>query len=187
MTELDDTDLKILAILQDDASCSIADIAERVHLSQNPCWRRIRQLEEKGFIRKRVALLDAQKLGVGTTVFVMLRAAEYTDEWFEGFAAVVRSIPEVLEFYRLAGEVDYLIKLQVSDIAGYNEVSKVLTRHVRFRDVSGAFAMEELKYTTALPLPHKSGLPGSRKRDHSESERRPVVQKKPSGRRAGKM
>jgi Lrp/AsnC family transcriptional regulator len=159
MSALDTTDIKILEILQDDASCSIADIAERVHLSQNPCWRRIRQLEESGVIRKRVALLDAAKLGVGTTVFVMVRAPEYSDEWFETFAAAVRKIPEVLEFYRLAGEVDYLIKLQVSDIAGYNAVSQTLTRAVRFRDFSGAFAMEELKYTTALPLPRKPHAP----------------------------
>jgi Lrp/AsnC family transcriptional regulator len=150
---LDKTDLKILEILQEDASCSVGEIAERVNLSPNPCWRRIRQLEEKGFIRKRVALLDAEKLGVGTTVFVMLRAADYTDEWFEAFSAVVHEIPEVLEFYRLAGEVDYLLKLQVSGIAGYNQVSQLLTQKVRYRDVSGAFAMEELKYTTALPLP----------------------------------
>jgi Lrp/AsnC family transcriptional regulator len=155
MAALDAIDFKILEILQDDASRSIAEIAECVHLSQNACWRRIRQLEDQGFIRKRVALLDAEKLGVGTTVFVMLRAAEYTDEWFESFQAVVRKIPEVLEFYRLAGDVDYLIKLQVSDIAGYNAVSQALTRGVRFRDVSGAFAMEELKYTTAIPLPRR--------------------------------
>ncbi|HEY2446719.1 MAG TPA: Lrp/AsnC family transcriptional regulator [Rhizomicrobium sp.] len=155
MTGLDAIDIKILGSLQDDASRSIAEIADHVHLSHNACWRRIRQLEESGFIRKRVALLDAQKLGVGTTVFVMLRAAEYTDEWYDAFSAAVRKIPEVLEFYRLAGDIDYLIKLQVSDIAGYNEVSQILTRAVHFRDVSGAFAMEELKNTTALPLPRK--------------------------------
>src|SRR5262252_7664145 len=114
MPDLDAIDIRILGVLQEDASHSIAEIAEQVHLSQNACWRRIRQLEETGFIRKRVALLDAEKLGVGTTVFVMVRAAEYTDEWFESFALVVRNIPEVLEFYRLAGDVDYLIKLQVS-------------------------------------------------------------------------
>ena len=119
-----------------------------------------------------MALLDAQKLGVGTTVFVTLRAAEYNDEWFDAFAAAVRRIPEVLEFYQLAGEVDYLIELQVSDIAGYNEVSQALTRAVRFRDVSGAFAMEELKYTTAIPLPRRpKPWPGlrvlSRRSDHS--------------------
>lgn len=153
MTELDAIDIKILNLLQDNASRSIAEIAEQIHLSHNACWRRIRQLEDIGIIKKRVALLDAQKLGVGTTVFVMLRAAEYTDEWYEAFAKVVTKIPEVLEFYRLAGDIDYLIKLQVADIAGYNEVSQKLTRAVHFRDVSGAFAMEELKNTTALPLP----------------------------------
>jgi Lrp/AsnC family transcriptional regulator len=153
--DLDAMDVKILDLLQEDASRSIAEIADNVHLSHNACWRRIRQLEENGIIRKRVALLDAQKLGVGTTVFVMLRAAEYTDEWFELFAAAVRKIPQVLEFYRLAGDIDYLLKLQVSDIADYNAVSQKLTRAVHFRDFSGAFAMEELKNTTALPLPRK--------------------------------
>ena len=155
MTNLDAMDIKILDLLQEDASRSIAEIAESVHLSHNACWRRIRQLEEGGIIRKRVALLDAEKLGAGTTVFVLLRAPDYSDEWFDKFAAVVRKIPEVLEFYRLAGEIDYLIKLQVADIAGYNEVSQKLTRAVHFRDVSGAFAMEELKNTTAIPLPRK--------------------------------
>src|ERR1700728_3023395 len=116
MVELDAIDIKILGLLQEDASRSIAEIAERVHLSHNACWRRIRQMEESGIIRKRVALLDAEKLGAGTTVFVMLRAPDYSDEWFDKFAAVVRNIPEVLEFYRLAGEIDYLIKLQVADI-----------------------------------------------------------------------
>ena len=153
MSDVDAIDIRILALLQEDASRSVSEIAEQVHLSHNACWRRIRLLEENGFIRKRVALLDAQKLGAGTTVFVMLRADEYTDEWFQSFEAVVRKIPEVLEFYRLAGEIDYLLKLQVSDIAGYNAVSQKLTRAVRFRDVSGAFAMEELKNTTAIPLP----------------------------------
>jgi len=155
MPALDAMDVKILDLLQENASRSIAEIAEQIHLSHNACWRRIRQLEEDGVIRKRVALLDAEMLGVGTTVFVMLRAPEYTDEWFERFAATVKKIPEVLEFYRLAGEIDYLLKLQVSDIAGYNAVSQTLTRAVHFRDVSGAFAMEELKNTTAIPLPRK--------------------------------
>lgn len=155
MADLDAMDIKILDLLQEDAARSIAEIAEQIHLSHNACWRRIRQLEESGIIKKRVALLDAQKLGVGTTVFVMLRAVEYTDEWYDAFAKAVSKIPEVLEFYRLAGEIDYLLKLQVSDIAGYNEVSQKLTRAVRFRDFSGAFAMEELKNTTAIPLPRK--------------------------------
>jgi len=153
--DLDAMDVKILDLLQEDAARSIAEIAERINLSHNACWRRIRQLEDSGIIRKRVALLDAEKLGVGNTVFVLVRAAEYTDEWYDAFAAAVRKIPEVLEFYRLAGEIDYLLKLQVSDIADYNRVSQALTRAVRFRDFSGSFAMEELKNTTAIPLPRK--------------------------------
>lgn len=155
MTDLDAMDIRILDLLQEDASRSIAEIAEQVSLSHNACWRRIRLLEESGVVKKRVALLDAGKLGVATTVFVMLRAAEYTDEWYDAFAKAVTKIPEVLEFYRLAGDIDYLLKLQLSDIASYNDVSQKLTRAVHFRDVSGAFAMEEIKYTTAIPLPRK--------------------------------
>jgi Lrp/AsnC family transcriptional regulator len=157
MTGLDATDIRILEALQTDASLSIAEIAQSVNLSQNACWRRIRQLEEDGFIRKRVALLDAGKLGVGMTVFVMLRAGEHSDKWLATFSAAVRKIPEVVEFYRLAGEVDYLLKLQVADIAAYDTVYKALIRAAPLGDVSGAFAMEELKHTTAIPLPRKAG------------------------------
>jgi Lrp/AsnC family transcriptional regulator len=152
---LDVVNIRVLGVVQEDASGSIPAIAEYVHLSQYTCRRRIRQLEESGIIKKRVALLDAQKLGVGTTVFVMLRAAEYTDEWYEAFAKAVTKIPEVLEIYRLAGDIDYMLKLQVSHIADYNAVSQKLTRAVHFREMSGAFAMEELKNTTAIPLPRK--------------------------------
>lgn len=174
MRRLDPTDVGILEILQEDSSPYITYIAERVHLSPNACWRRIRQLEESGIIRKRVALLDAAKLGVGTTVFVMVKASEYTDEWYEAFAAAVRTIPEVLEFYRLAGDIDYLLKLQVADIADYNEVSQKLTRAVHFRDFSGAFAMEELKNSTALPLPRRPKARPSEPRS------------RPAGHRAGR-
>ena len=152
---LDATDIKILDLLQTDASQSIAEIAERVHLSQNACWRRIKQLEEEGVIKRRVALLDAQKLGVGVTVFVSLRAPEHTEKWLENFAAAVRKMPEVVEFYRIAGEIDYLLKLQVADIAAYDRVYKALIRSARLVDVSASFAMEELKHSTAIPLPSK--------------------------------
>jgi Lrp/AsnC family transcriptional regulator len=152
VSQPDGIDLKILDLLQNDASRSIAEIAELVHLSQNACWRRIRQLEEAGVIAKRVALLDPEKLGVGTTVFVTVRAGEHSEKWLEGFAAVVRNMPEVVEFYRLAGEIDYLLKLQVADIAAYDRVYKVLIRSAKLMDVSAAFAMEEIKRTTAIPL-----------------------------------
>ena len=104
---LDGTDLRILDLLQENADRSIGEIADVIHLSQNACWRRIRQLEERGFILKRVALLDAVKLGAGTTVFVMVRAGQHTPEWLERFAETVRKIPEIVEFYRMSGDVDY--------------------------------------------------------------------------------
>ncbi len=152
MPALDAIDLKILGMLQNDASQSIAEIADHVHLSQNACWRRIKQLEDEGVIVKRVALLDPEKLGVGVTVFVTIRAGEHTEKWLETFAAAVRKMPEVIEFYRLAGELDYLLKLLVADIAAYDRVYKQLIRAAKLTDVSAAFAMEELKRTTAIPL-----------------------------------
>jgi Lrp/AsnC family transcriptional regulator len=151
--KLDGTNLRILALLQENSERSISEIADAIHLSQNACWRRIRQLEEQGYILKRVALLDAVKLGAGMTVFVMVRAGEHSQEWLERFADAVRKIPEIVEFYRMSGEVDYLIKIRVADIAGYDRVYKQLIRSAPLTDVSGAFAMEELKHTTAIPLP----------------------------------
>ncbi|HXJ02829.1 MAG TPA: Lrp/AsnC family transcriptional regulator [Micropepsaceae bacterium] len=156
MTPLDSIDIRILSLLQKDASRPIAEIAETVHLSQNACWRRMKRLEEEGVIKKRVALLDAEKLGVGVTVFVSVRAGEHTEKWLESFAAAVRKMPEVVEFYRMAGDVDYLLKLQVADIAAYDRVYKSLIRAAKLMDVSAAFAMEEMKQTTELPLPRGS-------------------------------
>lgn len=153
MVALDSLDVKILALLQADASRSIAEIADAVHLSQNACWRRIKRLEDEGVIKKRVALLDPEKLGVGITVFVSVRAGEHSENWLETFTAAVRKIPEVVEFYRMAGEVDYLLKLQVANIAAYDRVYKSLIRSAKLMDVSAAFAMEEMKRTTELPLP----------------------------------
>jgi Lrp/AsnC family transcriptional regulator len=156
LTELDTIDVKILDLLQTDASLPIAEIADRVALSQNACWRRIKQLEERGVIKKRVALLDPEKLGAGLTVFVAVRAGEHTEKWLETFSAAVRRMPEVIEFYRIAGEIDYLLKLQVADMAAYDRAYKSLIRAARLMDVSASFAMEELKRTTAVPLPTKT-------------------------------
>ena len=152
MIALDMVDSKILDLLQTDASRSIAEIADQVHLSQNACWRRIKRLEEEGFIVKRVALLDPEKLGVGVTVFVSVRAGEHSEKWLETFASAVRKMPEVVEFYRMTGDVDYLLKLQVANIAAYDRVYKSLIKAAPITDVSAAFAMEELKRSTALPL-----------------------------------
>ncbi len=154
---LDGFDIGILAALQEDASRSVAEIAAGVNLSQNACWRRIKILEEAGVIKKRVALIDPVKVDCGVTVFVSLKAGEHSEGWLGAFAAKVARMPEVIEFYRMAGDVDYLLKLQVRDIKAYDEVYKSLIRLARLSDVSAAFAMEELKHTHAVPLPAAPG------------------------------
>lgn len=150
---IDKIDTAILAELQTDASPSVAEIAQRVNLSQNACWRRIRRLEEEGVILRRVALLDPEKLDAGMTVFVSVRTAEHSAAWLEEFAHAVSDLPEVVEFYRMAGEIDYLLKVRVADIKAYDRVYKRLIERVRLVDVSAAFAMEEIKNSTAIPLP----------------------------------
>jgi Lrp/AsnC family transcriptional regulator len=158
---IDAFDKKILAILQEDAGGSNAEIAERVGLSATPCWRRIRSLEEAGVIRKRVALLDRHKLNAGVTVFVSVRTNQHNQEWLERFAQVVDGIPEVVEFYRMAGDVDYLLRVVVPDIAAYDGVYKRLIERIDLYDVSSSFAMEELKYTTAVPLTYARTAAGT--------------------------
>jgi Lrp/AsnC family transcriptional regulator len=153
---LDRQDIRILAILQEDASRPVAEVAEQVNLSQNACWRRIKRMEEEGYIARRVVLLNPQKLGVGVTVFVTVRAAEHTEAWLEQFSTAVHRIPEVMEFHRMSGDIDYLLKLRVADIADYDAVYKRLIRAARLTDVSSTFAMETLKCTTAIPLPDGS-------------------------------
>jgi Lrp/AsnC family transcriptional regulator len=149
---MDAIDRKILACLQEDATLPVAQIAERAGISTSPCWRRIQKLEADGVIRKRVALLSGEKLNVGVTVFVAVRTNRHDIAWLEGFAAAVTDIPEVIEFYRMSGDVDYLLKVVVPDIAAYDGVYKKLIQRVALADVSSSFAMEQIKYTTALPL-----------------------------------
>ena len=148
----DKIDLQILALLQQDASLAVGAIAEKVRLSVTPCWRRIQRLEAEGVIRKRVALLDAGKLNVGVTVFVAVKTSRHNQEWFEKFHAAVMKLPEVVEFYRMSGDMDYLLRVVVSDIAGYDAVYKKLIKTADLSDVTSSFAMEQIKYTTALPL-----------------------------------
>ena len=155
MLTLDRTDVKILTELQVDADRSVGDIAAVVHLSVNACWRRIKRLEDDGIIRKRVALLDPLKLGIAMTVFVSVRAAEHSEEWLEEFAETVRAIPEIVEFHRMSGDVDYLLKLLVADVADYDRVYKRLIRAVRLADVSSSFSMEIIKATTEIPIPQR--------------------------------
>jgi len=150
---LDRLDVKILRELQADAARPVAEIAATVNLSLNACWRRIKRLEEEGVIRRRVALLDAAKLGAGLTVFVSVRTAEHSEAWTEDFARTVRMIPEIVELHRMTGDIDYLMKLLVADVADYDRVYKKLIRAVRLADVSSSFSMEEIKATTEVPLP----------------------------------
>lgn len=149
---LDLIDRKILALLQHDASLSVADVAEKVSLSVTPCWRRIQKLDEAGVIQRRVALLDPSKLNLGVTAFVAIRTSQHNPAWLEKFAKAVGNIPEIVEVYRMSGDVDYLLRVVVPDIAGYDAVYKKLIKSVELTDVSSSFAMEKLKATTALPL-----------------------------------
>jgi Lrp/AsnC family transcriptional regulator len=150
--KLDAIDINILEILQQDSEQQISQIAERVGLSTTPCWRRIQRLKDSGVITRQVALVDPQKINVGVTVFVSVRTSTHTQAWFEQFKATVQAIPEVVEFYRMSGDVDYLLRVVVPDIAAYDRVYKRLIAGTNLHDVSSSFAMEELKLTTALPL-----------------------------------
>ncbi|MEO8280392.1 MAG: Lrp/AsnC family transcriptional regulator [Ideonella sp.] len=149
---MDSIDIKILDILQHDAEQQVAQIAQQVGLSTTPCWRRIQRLKESGVISRQVVLVDPRLVNVGVTVFVSVRTSTHTQAWFERFRATVQAIPEVVEFYRMSGDVDYLLRVVVPDIAAYDAVYKRLTAGTQLQDVSSSFAMEELKLTTALPL-----------------------------------
>ena len=149
---MDETDRKILSCLQEDAGMPVAKIARRVGLSSSPCWRRIQNLEESGVIRGRVALLDSAALNLGVTVFVAIRTSHHDKRWLEKFATVVKEFPEVVEFYRMSGEIDYLLRVVVPDVAAYDGFYQRLIEEIDLSDVSSSFAMEEIKYTTALPL-----------------------------------
>ena len=150
---MDAIDRKILAVLQEDASLSVAEIGNRVGLSSTPCWKRIQRLESDGVIQKRVAVIDQDKLGLGVTVFVSVETEDHSEEWLKRFAQLVGAMPEVLEFYRMAGDVDYMLRVVVPDIAGYDAFYKRLIAAVPLKNVTSRFAMEKIKSTTALPIP----------------------------------
>lgn len=149
---LDPMDIKILGILQRDCTLPVADIGKEVGLSTTPCWRRIQKLEEAGIIKRRVAVLDPVKINVGVTVFVSIKTDEHSLAWLERFHAAVVDLPEVVDFYRMSGEVDYLLRVVVPDIAAYDVFYKKLISRVEISKVSSAFAMEQIKNTTELPL-----------------------------------
>ena len=150
---MDQIDKQILMQLQHNAAQPVADIARKVGLSATPCWRRIQRMEEAGIIRKRVALLDSKAIGVGMSVFVAVRTDQHNSEWLKNFAGMVAEMDEVVEFYRMSGEVDYLLRVVVPDMSAYDSFYRKLIGNVQLTDVSSSFAMEEIKYTTALPLP----------------------------------
>ena len=150
---MDKFDKSILETLQKDATLSVAEIADRISLSKTACWRRIQKLETEGVVRSRVALLDQDKLNLSLSVFISIRTNKHNEEWFREFRKVVTAIPEVLEVYRMSGELDYLIRAVVTDMSGFDKLYQELIKADLF-DVSSSFVMETIKHTTELPLNH---------------------------------
>jgi Lrp/AsnC family transcriptional regulator len=150
--KLDAIDRKLLEMLQLDCDTPIAELAAAVQLSTTPCWRRVQRMKDAGVITAHVALVDPMSVNVGVTVFVNIKTSQHTQAWFDQFNATVGSIPEVVEFYRMSGDIDYLLRIVVPDIAAYDGVYKRLIAGTQLFDVSSSFAMEQLKFTTALPL-----------------------------------
>src|ERR1700674_1218862 len=149
---MDAIDRKILAVLQEDASLAVAEIGKRVGLSSTPCWKRMQRLEADGVIQKRVALVDQDRIGLGVTVFVSIETGDHSQDWLDRFPKTVGAMPEVMEFYRMAGDVDYMLRVVVADIAGYDKFYKRLIAAVPLKNVTSRFAMEKIKSTTALPI-----------------------------------
>ncbi len=163
MNELDRVDCAILNALQVDGSLSIAALSERVGLSSTPCWKRLKRLEDEGVIERRVALLNRRKIGLPVTVFVSVRTTQHDEKWLAQFAAAVIALPEVLEFHRMSGDIDYLLKVVTTDIDGYDRFYKKLIRSAQLTGVSSAFSMEQIKDTTVLPLgPNPAVAPARR-------------------------
>lgn len=158
---MDATDRKLLDILQRDAALSLDDFSERVGLSRNACWRRIKRLEDERVIKARVTLLDADRLNVGLTAFIALRTTEHSAKWLDQFARAVRDIPEIIGVYRMSGDIDYLLQVVIPDVAAYDRLYKRLIGKITLADVSSSFVMEEIKSTTVLPLDYASAERGA--------------------------
>jgi Lrp/AsnC family transcriptional regulator len=152
LAKFDRIDREILSILQEDCTLPVADIAQQVGLSTTPCWRRIQRLEKDGVIVKRVALLNPAAVNAGVTALVAIKTNQHNDEWFNHFKDAVSTFSEVVEFYRMAGEIDYLLRVVVPDIERFDQFYKRLITKVALTDVSTSFAMEQIKYTSSLPL-----------------------------------
>lgn len=150
--QIDDFDKKILSEIQKDASLSVSAIAERVSLSPTPCWRRLQRLEREGFIDGRVTLLNQERVGLELTVFVMIRTNQHNRSWLERFSTAVGKFPEIVEVNRLAGEYDYLLKVITKNNAAYDTFYKNFIDEIELSDVTSCFSMEQIKYSTELPL-----------------------------------
>jgi Lrp/AsnC family transcriptional regulator len=151
---MDATDRKILTLLQEDASISIAELAQKINLSQTPCWKRVQRLEASGVIQRRVALVDPEKIGLGLTVFVSIETSDHSGAWLQRFAQFVSAMPEVMDFYRMAGDVDYMLRVVVPDMAAYDDFYKQLIEAIPLKNVTSRFAMQRVKSTTAYALKH---------------------------------
>lgn len=149
---MDRIDKRILTLLQQDATTPVAEIAKKVGLSTTPCWRRIQKLEEDGVVRKRVAVLDPKAVNAKVTVFVSVKTNSHNAEWLKRFSEITKEFPEVVELYRMSGDIDYLLRVVVPDIQAYDTFYQKLISKVDITDVSSSFAMEQMKYTTELPL-----------------------------------
>lgn len=152
MDKLDTIDRRILAELQRDGSLSVEQVAERVHLSRNACWRRIKRLEEASIITGRVALVDAEKIGLGLSVFVLVRTSSHDPAWLKAFREAVTSLPEITGVYRMSGDLDYVLRARVADVKAYDRLYQRLIAKVPLSDVSASFVMEEIRDTTVLPV-----------------------------------
>ncbi len=159
MPTMDAIDRKIVALLQENANLSLAQIAHRVALSQSPCWKRIQRLEKAGVILKRVALVAPESIGLGLTVFVSIETGDHSTTWLSKFAETVTAWPEVMEFYRMAGDIDYMLRVVVPDMQAYDAFYKRLIDAMPLKNVTSRFAMERIKSTTAYPLPAEPGKP----------------------------
>jgi Lrp/AsnC family transcriptional regulator len=166
---MDEIDRLLLEILQQDATLSLAQMAERVGLSPTPCWKRIQKLEARGVIMRRVAIVDPVRVGVGLSVLVNVEAGEHSPEWLQRFSAGVDAMPEVMEVYRTAGEVDYVLRVAVADMAEYDTFYKRLIAIAPMKNVTSRFAMERIKHSTAYPL-HSRAFRDRRVADNEDEE-----------------
>lgn len=160
---LDAIDIKILELLQEDCTLPISEVGKAVGLSTTPCWRRIQKMEQDGVILKRVALVDPKAVASHVTVFVAIKAPKHSLQWQDQFKAAIKAFPEILEAYRMSGQADYMLRVCVADIAGYDEFYKALISRINLEEVTSSFAIEHIKYSTALPLrfAHTAGAKSS--------------------------